>query len=241
MRHFTKISYSKLHLAHKMQKLFGSHFINSLCMKMYSNDDDVDIVIIDKSKYSLAIQILGANGWHKKNNKSKLRERDKDMFRHPKYSDIVHLHQQFSWNTVAYLDSKVLWKRKRMYKNVFLPSFEDEILIIAAHSLFENMCIVPEEMRYGSELLRKSIDIHYIQDHAKRFHWSKGLQIVLSKLKKNDHILSIAQLLTARIEKFTIDLQERKFFILFNEGIAYPFIDWIWCYKNRNKKIYGPS
>lgn len=210
-------------------------------MKMYSDDDDVDTVVIDPQTYSSAKQLLIANGWRLKNNKSKLRERDKDMFVHNKYQDILHLHQHFSWNTVTYLDSQILWERKRKHLNTFLPSFEDELLIIAAHSLFENMCIVPEELRYGKELLQKSINLKYINHHATRFHWKKGLQRVLSRLKKNDPSLRITELMEARLEKFTSDLKEKKFTLLIHETIAYPFIDWIWCYKNRSKKIHGSS
>lgn len=241
MKQSIKKSYTKFDLAGKIQELFSSHSIYSLCMKMYSDDDDVDIVIIDSKQYYLAMKLLTTNGWRKKNNKSKLRERDKDMFVHKAYSDTIHLHQYFSWNTVPYLDSKILWGRKRKYLGVFLPSFEDELLIIAAHSLFENMCIVPEEIRYGKDLLQKHLNMAYIVNHADRFSWKKGLQTVVTKLKKNDPKLRISELLQARIEKFTHDLQEGKFFLFLNEIIAYPFIDWIWCYKNRNKKLYAIS
>lgn len=241
MKHFTKKSYTKFDLARNIQQLFLLHSINTLCMKMYSKDDDVDIVVIDKKMYSSAIRILTTNGWRKKNNKSKLRERDKDMLVNNKYQDIIHLHQQFSWNTVPYADARILWERKRKYLNVWLPSFEDEIIIIAAHSLFENMCIVPEEIRYGKDLLQKHLNMIYIVNHADRFSWKKGLQTVVTKLKKNDPKLSIFELLQVRLEKFIKDLQGLKFSLLIHESIAYGLIDWVWCYKNRNKKLYAIS
>lgn len=241
MKRFTKKFYTKFSLAHTVQGLFFSESINTLCMKMYSDDDDVDIVVIDKTHYTTAIRLLESNGWRKKNNKSKLRERDKDMFVHKKHNDIVHLHQAFSWNTVPYLDSSILWERKRKYLNVFLPSFEDEILIIAAHSLFENMCIVPEELRYGRELLKKNMDLRFIENRAHLFNWRKGMQTVLVKFKENNSILSLSELLQVRHKKFMSDLQRGKFSLILNEAVAYFLIDWIWCYKNRDKKLYGSS
>lgn len=241
MKKSIKKSYNKFDLAHQIQQLFLSHSINTLCMKMYSDDDDVDTVVADPKQYYLAMDVLRANGWHKRNNKSKLRERDKDMFVNDQYPDIIHLHQYFSWNTVPYLNSDTLWKKRRKYQEVYLPSFEDEILIIAAHSLFENMCIVIEELHYGRELLKKKLDMQYIKDHAYKFHWKKGLESVISKLNKNNQALSVSDFLQVRFEKFKHDLKKRNFFLLLNESIAYFLIDWIWCYKNKNKKLYGIS
>lgn len=210
-----------------------------MVMKMYSEDNDVDVVVIDPHNYEKAQQTLMFNSWRKKNNKSKLRERDKDFFVHPQYIYSIHLHEQFSWNTVPYLDASVLWKRKRKERDLFLPSWEDELLIIAAHSLFENMVLVPEELIYGRKILQQDIDWSYIRTHARLLHWSTGVEIILRKLKKNESRLSILELALVRMEKLGKDISRGKLILLFHELLAYLIIDWLWCYPKRHKKPYG--
>src|SRR3989338_2065502 len=110
-KYMRNLSQSKKKLVINLLKLFAVNKIDALPMKLYS--DDNDIVIINKQEYKQAINLLHINGWSIKNNRSKLRERDKDFFFHPSFPYVTHLHKAFSWNTVPYLDSKKLWQRKR--------------------------------------------------------------------------------------------------------------------------------
>ena len=206
MRHSIKtLSKAKNKLAISTQHLFLSNNINALPMKLYSDDDDIDIVIIDRNQYKSAIAILLDNGWFCKNNRSKLRERDKDFFRHKNIPYVVHLHKAFSWNTIIYLNSNTLWERKRKVAGLLYPSIEDELLIIAAHSLFENQYIKKEELSYGRELLEFVHETNYMESHASAYHWKKGLALIINKLKKNNSSLGIKELLGVKIYKLQQD------------------------------------
>ncbi|OGG24481.1 hypothetical protein A3A79_04835 [Candidatus Gottesmanbacteria bacterium RIFCSPLOWO2_01_FULL_43_11b] len=228
----------KFVFAAELQHRLAGVGIDSLCMKMYSHDDDVDLVVINSQKYSQAADVLRIDDWKLNNNKSKIRERDKDFFSHDQQKYKIHLHAYFSWNTVPYLDSSVLWSRKRKEQQVFLPSLEDELLIIAVHSLFENMCIVPEEIYYGKNILKNKIDYGYLKSQAGRFHWESGLELIRNKLNNNDSQIAASELLAIRINKLFSDIFQVGFGQIVNEMFAYFFIDWVWCYPKRHKKLY---
>lgn len=215
----------------KALNLFALNKINSLPMKLYSDDDDVDIVIINRNQYEKAIKVLLSKNWYKKNNRSKLRERDKDFFHHRDSEYVIHLHKAFSWNTVTYLDSQTLWERKRVINEIPIPSIEDELLIIAAHSLFENQYVKTEEVLYGRKLLESKYDLNYMKNHAKSFHWENGLNIIIKKLKNNISSLSIYELLEIKINKLKQDFGNISFRLFIIEIINYFCIDWIWNYR----------
>lgn len=221
----------KIKLAIKIQSLFASNKIDALPMKLYSDDDDVDIVIINHNKYKQAVSILVAYGWYCKNNRSKIRERDKDFFHHQSVPFVIHLHKAFSWNTVPYLDSKILWERKRKILGLFYPSAEDELLIIGAHSFFENQYIKPEELLYGREVLLEEYDIQYMQNHAKSFNWENGLNITMKKLKSNTPSLSILELISVKMNKLKQDFGSISLKQSITEVLNYFCIDWIWNYR----------
>lgn len=236
MKLSTKKSSPKFRLAGIVLELLRTQNIDAICMKMYSSDQDIDIVIIDSENfYATAINLLIENGWQIKNNKSKLRERDKDFLTHRQFPFQVHLHKYFSWNTVPYLNSQMLYQRKRQEKKVFLPSFEDELLIIAAHSLFENMQIISEEQIYGTRLIHKKLDKTYMNAEAEKFNWKDGLLLILNHLDKKKLKLSILDLLSVRIKKLINDLFTKNLPLIINEIIAYLLIDWLWCYRKQLK------
>src|SRR3989344_8540155 len=124
--------------------------------------------------------------------------------------------------------------RKRKEQQVFLPSLEDELLIIAVHSLFENMCIVPEEIYYGKNILKNKIDYGYLKSQAGRFHWESGLELIRNKLNNNDSQIAASELLAIRINKLFSDIFQVGFGQIVNEMFAYFFIDWVWCYPKRH-------
>lgn len=232
MRQFMKsLPQAKKKLTINTINLFASYKINALPMKLYSDDDDVDIVIINKDQYKDASRILLSNAWFIKNNKSKLRERDKNFFKHKNVPYVIHLHKAFSWNTVPYLDSKKLWERRRMIFGILIPSIEDELLIIAAHSLFENQYIKKEEIIYGRELLENKYDLDYMENHAKSFNWENGLKVIVKKLKENNPSLSIKELILVKVSKLKEDFRNISFRQYFVELINYFCVDWIWNYR----------
>jgi len=231
-----KSSKSKNNLTNSIFELLKKHGINAMTMKHYSDDNDIDIVVIDKDQYKDAKNILKSNNWFIKNNKSKLRERDKDFFKNDKHSFLIHLHQFFSWNTVPYLDSEQVWRRRRKVKGMVCPSVEDELLIIAAHSLFENQFIKPEEVLYGRNLLKNKINLGYIKRSAKHLNWEKGLKMILSKLRNRKSFLSINELLAVKISKIGAGLGKVSLGQTVTEVSNYFFIDWVWNYRLLLKK-----
>lgn len=227
---------NKQQLAKKLQGLFISHKIKALAMKLYSEDNDCDLVIIDKNQYCQAVILLESNDWKKHNNLSKIRERDKDFFAHQESPFFVHLHQAFSWNTIPYLDSETLWKRKVINQRLLLPSPEDELLIIGAHSLFENKYLVWEEKKYGQKLLKQKLDFTYMTDHVKKLNWQSGLSLILDKINKNESIIYPSELLKITIIKLFKDLRQLNLDLTTKEILNYFLIDWVWCYRQLWKK-----
>lgn len=225
------LSQNKQKIVINLLKLLATQKIDALPMKLYSDDDDMDIVIIDKQIHKDAMNLLITNGWSVKNNRSKIRERDKDFFFHPSFSYVTHLHQAFSWNTVPYLDSRKLWQRKREIDGLILPSVEDELLIIAAHSLFENQYIKNEELIYGRKLLERGFNLRYMKSHAADFHWGNGLDLIIDKLKKNTSSLSINELVRIKINKLKQDFMSVPISQYMVEILNYFCIDWIWNYR----------
>lgn len=217
----------KKSIAKSVLNLLAKSGINAMSMKLYSDDEDVDIVVIDKTRYRDAKNVLKANLWFVKNNKSKLRERDKDFFKNKKHPYFIHLHKAFSWNTVSYLDSKKVWERRRDMQ----PSHEDELLIIAAHSFFENQYIVPEEILYGKSLLKNKLDLRYMNKIANKFNYKDGLNIILKKLEDGDSSLSLSELFFIKIKKLTKDFSKVFLGQTITEILNYLCIDWIWNYR----------
>lgn len=228
MKRSTKKFYSKFDQARILTRFFESHSVRVMVMKMYSDDNDVDMVVAHPNHYSKATKLLISEGWYTKNNMSKFRERDKDFFFHEDFPYFLHLHKYFSWNTVVYLDSKLLWKRKRQIQAVFVPSIEDELLIIAAHSLFENLRITREELGYGKALLRNEPDIVYMRNHAGNFSWESAVFMILDKLRENNPNLNFFELVSVRLKKVLKDLSQGKFLSIANELIAYMLVDLVW-------------
>lgn len=227
---------SKNQLANSILECLKKNSINAMTMKFYSKDDDIDIVIIDKNQYKAAKNILKSNHWFIKNNKSKIRERDKDFFKNNKHPFFIHLHQAFSWNTVTYLNSEKVWKRRKKIKKTICPSPEDELLIIAAHSLFENQHIKPGEVLYGRKLLKNKFNLSYMEKSAKNLNWKKGLKIILSKLESGESFLSISELLSVKISKIVADLGKVSLGQTVTEIFNYFFVDWVWNYRLLLKK-----
>jgi hypothetical protein len=154
-------------------------------------DSDMDIVLVDKARrqeYMDALRELGfASIW----NVSILREPRKRFF--VKLSDdgqiklpIAHVHFTVSWNGIDCLNSDDVWRRLRSMdirgKCVKAPSVEDELLIMAAHTMHENTYITIGELLHIKNLLseNKNIDIDYMVSVCKKYNWLKAFKIYLS-------------------------------------------------------------
>lgn len=226
----------KKNRAKKIIALFKNGSIRAMSMKLYSNDADIDIVIIDPLNYQKAQSILTENGWTLQNNRSKLRERDKDFYVRVNYPYNIHLHAYFSWNTTVYLNSVTLFKRAAKIKNSSTPTPEDELLIIAAHSLFENQHITPEEVAYAQSLICRPLDYTYMRSHARSYGWDIGFDQVYAALMQKRSFLSIKELVRAKRQKLFHDIRKRDFVGVVRDCINFFFIDWAWNYRLMTRK-----
>ena len=110
----------------------------------------------------------------------------------------VHLHRAISWNGVDYLNVERVWKSRRMIKvhsyEIPIPSVEDEILIMAAHSIYENKHVLLGDILQLIKLDRScssNIDWKYILESAKEYNWSAGLFLFCSIIAKALNVMNI--------------------------------------------------
>lgn len=211
---------------------FESQNIAVMMIKGYSQDSDIDLVVIQNNQYDGATTILNELGYAQHNNLSKIRETDKDFYCHKTHEYKVHLHRKISWNTVTFLDKKLVWQRRVKKEGVWHPSNEDELLIIAAHSVFENKRITEEEYTYAKVLVGYELDKQYIESHTKKFHWRSAYLLIIKKLDADDRFMSFGELNAACWKKLLFDLVTFRWFELPRQFMNYTIIDNIWCYRN---------
>jgi hypothetical protein len=89
-----------------------------------------------------------------------------------------------SWNGVVFLDSEAVLTRCREERaatgSFLVPGCEDEILIMAAHALFENASIrIGEILEFGLLVRDEKIDWRHIVDTATRHNWQAALAFFL--------------------------------------------------------------
>jgi thymidylate kinase len=99
----------------------------------------------------------------------------------------VDLHYEISWLGFKVIDEERVFMRKRkvLYKNIelFVPSQEDELLILSAHSLFQHHYTTIGEFLQIVELVSKrDVDKEYILSSSAKYGWQKLLQSFLSYL-----------------------------------------------------------
>jgi len=99
----------------------------------------------------------------------------------------VDLHYEISWLGHKVVDEGKVFARKRkiLYKGVELsvPSREDELLILSAHSLFQHHYTTLEEFLQIVELASNNkVDREYVLDSSANYGWQRALQFFLSYL-----------------------------------------------------------
>lgn len=150
-------------------------------------DDDIDYVVVDKGKWKLCRKLLTQNGY--KEGKINLREPGKIFLslRNGEKAPKIHLHKSISWNGVKYLYSEVVWDRRRQImireRKIPVPSYEDEILIHALHSVFENKSIKFSEILHLTKItLHNNSDWDYIFNTGNDIGCRVGIEIFLRRL-----------------------------------------------------------
>lgn len=214
---------------------FKKRGIDVLPIKTYDPDDDLDMVLLNRKQRREAVRHLLEAGYYLRNNLSKIRERDKDFYYLKDFYYKVHLHRAISWNTVDYLDIKQVWSRKIIKDGIHQPSLEDEILIIAAHTMFENKHITKTEFDYYQTIDKSKVDWDYIRGVAEVYNWSSALEYFLEVANKKERFFTFFSLLKVGLRKLGRDFVNFNWKIIPAELFAYLPVDTCWCYRKALK------
>lgn len=230
-------------------------------------DSNVDIVAINSKEIVQYRSIMQLLGYKRYQNLADLREPDKEMYYKGSESPKLHLHRAISWNGVIYLDIGKVWKRHKTFNvngvTVPVPSPEDELLIMAAHVMFENKYISLYEMLYLEWLSACNLDWSYIWKAAKTYFWVDALQTFLSfagnlgvalgldlKLDTNlmfhrpasvtelsfPFLLPIVDTQKTSMSKLYSDIVHGRFQNVLRELFTYLLVDPIWMYRKALRK-----
>jgi len=154
-------------------------------------DDDIDIVMADRRRAREYAATLKEIGYKFMPDRSILREPGK-RFYVKKNSDHtielpkIHLHFDITWNGIKFLDAKKVFKRSKSVSisgvDLQVPSDEDELLIMAAHAIYENSYITTGELLHAKEIFanNREIDIEYMLKASNDHNWDLGLRCYFS-------------------------------------------------------------
>ena len=212
-----------LGIAKTTQEAFDKAKCQVILMKFFFQfpytDDDLDFVLVNKS-FGEGKSILKTLGFHQIKNRSHIREPLKRLFycRNKLY---VHLHSKFSWNGVGYLNGKDIWDTKAIKTinrvNISVPCANYDLLITAAHAIFENKCIYLSDFinivnlsRSGKINWDNSIRIAHEQN------WEKALLVFLGHIN-----LIYKSFFNENIIPVEVPSPEK---LLINDIIVFPFI-----------------
>lgn len=145
---------------------------------------DIDLLIVGRSNWRKAIRLLLGQGRVVRRLKF---ENSKVLV-----SPNIHLHSSISWNDVQYLSISDVWKRHRTELidgvTVAVPSIEDEILIAAAHSIFETNKINLGEIVNLNFLFEKKPSWEYLHEASRKYGWFNALYFFIKALSTLNEI-----------------------------------------------------
>lgn len=161
-------------------------------------DSNVDVIAVKSTELRRYRHLLHEMGYRRRRNLADLREPRKEMYVAPDTdTPLLHLHQALSWNGVVYLNVEQVWAQHRIRRidgiNVPIPAVADEILIMAAHAIFENKYVSLHELHYLQDLTAQEIDWNSIWYAAAQLHWQAALELFLGT------VLSLARQFHLRI------------------------------------------
>jgi thymidylate kinase len=146
----------------------------------------LDILITPIKKYKESIDLLNKNGFSiyfsEKN------EPYKTMM--VKYCEgfllVLHIHRQIGWLGMKCLTANEVEKTKiKLNELVYIPSFENQLMIHISHILFENYKIEEYEYRLISDLLKKELDWKYIYSITEAYGWKYSFSRFIGCFKTN--------------------------------------------------------
>ena len=129
----------------------------------------LDILFRSNKDYKRAMKVLQKNKYQ-----SYLTEKNEPfktmLIKYEKqFMLILHLHRRIAWLGIKTLNQKKVTERsKKMNSLVSIPSKEDQVLIHAAHILFENRKITQTEKKI---LKNKNLDDDYINSQLEKYKW----------------------------------------------------------------------
>jgi len=235
-------------------------------------DSNIDIVAIDSEAIEQYRKLIKRLGFLQYPNLADIREPYKEMYYHSKHGKTdktypkLHLHRSISWNGVVYIDPYQVWSRRRIWQvgnvDIPIPSPEDELLIMAAHAIFENKYITLSELIYLSLLTESKLNWDYIVETAHHRFWFDALRVFLSiacslgnSLRINmqveiavpEHenyssislpmLIPLTETLGPALLKLRQDVQHGHLHELPRQLFTYFFVDCLWMYYKAQRKI----
>ena len=159
----------------------------------------LDILFKNNKDYKRAMNILQKNNYQKylteKNEpfKTMLIKYEKQFML------ILHLHRRIAWLGIKTLNQEKVTKRsKKMNSLVSIPSKEDQVLIHAAHILFENRKITSTEKKIFKN---KNLDKEYIDSQLEKYGWKRNFYKLINKQKLTLPLISTINLRTQLLLK----------------------------------------
>ncbi len=174
-------------------------------------DPDLDIVCIDQSNFTEYKNRLASCGYKIKPEFSK-RSHWREPFKQHLYPDnftpndktipYIHLHKKFSWNGMTFFNSTDLWNKKKNIAlqqghKISIPGPTEEILITAAHAIYENKYISLGDFIHCNNLCKNNtIHTQDLLEKAQQWGWKNGFvlfwDIFTSFLQDNAITLNVS-------------------------------------------------
>ncbi len=153
----------------------------------------LDILITTTKKYKEAINLLKKEGFYVYF--SEKNEPYKTMM--VKYNEgfllVLHIHRQIGWLGMKCLTADEVEKTKiKLNELVYVPSFENQLMIHLSHILFENYKIEKYEYELISDLLKKELDWKYIYSITGRYGWKYSFSRFIGCFKTNPEELFVS-------------------------------------------------
>jgi len=159
----------------------------------------LDILFRSNKDYKLAMKVLQKNKYQ-----SYLTEKNEPfktmLIKYEKqFMLILHLHRRIAWLGIKTLNQKkVIERSKKMNSLVSIPSKEDQVLIHAAHILFENRKITQTEKKIFKN---KNLDDDYINSQLEKYKWKTNFYKLVKKQKLTIPIKTLFNLRTQLLLK----------------------------------------
>jgi thymidylate kinase len=164
------------------------------------DSDNFDILIMERD-LEKCTEVLSNLGFVEV---VKAREPYKLLFRKVKDGEdylALHVHMRVAWEGVEFINLNELWNRRQKLKIdetiICTPSYEDDLLITAAHLFFENHSINLGELLHFAEILdnHPNVDWDYIISSVENGHWTLPFCVVLLLTQKLYYNLYCSELI----------------------------------------------